>query len=733
MKQLLSQKGQTTVAEVPAPQLERGTILVRVAYSAISVGTEMSGLHTQATPIWKRAIKDPHLLKKAWNHAKREGFSKTKQLVQERSHSIQPLGYSAAGRVIAVAQDVPDFSVGDSVACAGNQCAYHAETIRVPENLAVPIPESVDLAHASTVALGAIALQGVRRLEATMGETFVVVGLGFLGQLIVQMLQAHGCKGIGVDLDSNRLALSRKLGATMCLNPLKDQDVEQVFRITDGVGADGVIVAAATKSDAVISSAFRMCRRKGRVVLVGDVGLNIDRNDMYVKELDFRISTSYGPGRYDERYEEHGFDYPLPYVRWTERRNMSEYLRLLAENRIQIAPLISTIYPLENATEAYGQLKSGTDRSLMILLKPDGNRSTQDDNRAEDHFLSTTIARQVCHVATTSVQIKRINLAVIGPGKFAREVHLPHLQKLSDRFSIQAVVSRSGHVAHHVGKQYKVPVISTDYKSVLANNSIDAVLISTRHHLHAGMVLDALQAGKHVLVEKPLCLTQKELEEIATFFSENEASPALLTGFNRRFSPHIGQIKNRIEERTNPIIVNYVMNAGHIPSDHWVHGPEGGGRNLGEACHIYDLFTSLAQSRVKSIVAHSLAPTTQYYRADDNFVATMTFEDGSVATLTYASLGHRDYPKESMQLFVDGKVFELADYKTLYATGEKTMNRKKTRRGKAAQKGHLEELLAFANCIQNGGEWPIPLWQQIQATEIALEVDEQIKRAATVR
>ncbi|GAB4135653.1 MAG: bi-domain-containing oxidoreductase [Planctomycetaceae bacterium] len=718
MKQVLYRQGRAFVEKVPAPRVEPGSVLVRVDHSAISVGTEMHGIRTSAVPLWKRAIKNPQLIKRAYSFAKNQGMGKTRRLLQEKANAVQPLGYSTSGIILETGEDVREFQPGDRVACAGNQSAYHAEAVCSPLNLTVPVPEEVPLAEASTVALGAIALQGVRRLEPTLGETFVVVGLGFLGQLISQMLRAHGCRAIGVDVDHSRLSLAEQLGMSAGIHPDDELDFQQVIRLTDGVGADGVIIAAATPSNAVISHAFKMCRRKGRVVLVGDVGLDINRGDMYEKELDFRISTSYGPGRYDAKYEEHGIDYPVGYVRWTENRNMAEYLRLLAEKRVQLSPLISATVPVAEAATAYEELRSGKSRPLMILIQyPQAEEADVDETSP---FITYTPTSQ----ETSGL----IGLAIIGPGSFTRETHLPNLQKLADRFQIRTVVARSGHNAATIAKRCGANCATTDFESVLKDRSIDALLIATRHNQHAKMTLQALQAGKHVLVEKPLALTENELAQIEEFYDswtqrEPKSPPMLMTGFNRRFAPVMDRVQQIISRRSNPMIINYTMNAGYIPSDHWVHGPEGGGRNRGEACHIYDLFTALTNSQVTNLSATPIQPTTEHYRRDDNFVVSIAFADGSVANLTYTALGHSDGPKEHMRIFVDGKIIDMTDYHGLNVTGLPGKQDRKSRFGRAAEKGHLQELEAFANVIQQGGEWPIPLWQQVQATEISFAVE----------
>ena len=715
MKQVLIKQGQAVVEDVPAPQVAPGAVLVRVDHSCISVGTEMSGIKSSGLPLWKRAIKQPENVKKVLQMAATQGVGHTRRVVQGQLSAGNTTGYSAAGVVLEVGEGIDDIRPGDRVACAGSQCAYHAEIIRVPHNLAVPVPDGLDFAAASTVTLGAIALQGVRRVQPTLGETFVVIGLGGLGQLTAQILRANGCRVVGTDLDKERIRLAQELGMHMGIYPEEGSDIEHVARLTHGIGADGVIITAATPSHTVVSTAFRMCRKKGRVVLVGDVGLNLNRANFYEKELDFFISTSYGPGRYDNNYEEKGLDYPVAYVRWTENRNMAEYLRLVADGTVKVAPLISATYPMDQAGSAYEALRTGETRPLLVLLsypKPDKDASPV---RAVPNPMAQPAGRN------------RIRIAVVGAGGFAKGMHLPNLQRLSDRYYVQAIMSRSGHNAAATARQFGANYSTTDYQHVIQDPEIDAVLIATRHNLHASMTLEALRAGKHVLVEKPLALTRQELQETEDFYSTlspDSSVPVLLTGFNRRFSRFARRIHELAAGRTNPMILNYRMNAGYISLDHWVHTEEGGGRNIGEACHIYDLFTFLTGSKVVKINAHAIIPSTEYYSRTDNFVASMTFEDGSVATLTYTALGYKDYPKERLEVFLDGKVLVLDDYRRLTVAGIKD----KGIDSKVVDKGQKEELEAFALAIQKGGEWPNPLWQQVQAMEIAFEIEKRFVR-----
>lgn len=717
MKQVLIKKGLAFAVEVPPPQLEAGELLVRVQVSCISIGTEITAVHNSAVPLWKKALAQPEKAMTTIKMAGNLGLQRTWSLIGEKKEAEYPTGYSAAGVVVGVGAGVHDISLGDRVACAGAQYAYHAEVIRVARNLCVTMPQPMDFDSASTVTLGAIALQGIRRTQPTLGETIVVIGLGILGQLTAQMLRVNGCRVIGIDTDRSRVELALSLGLEYGFHP-DDADVQTVARMTYGYGADAVIITAATASDAVVSQSFQMCRKKGRVVLVGDVGLNLNRGDFYTKEIDFLISTSYGPGRYDQRYEEQGLDYPIGYVRWTENRNMQEYLHLVSEGRVQIKPLIGARFPIEQATKAYEAISSDIRPLIALLTYPPIQQ------------VNATLCRQLNIKSTPFLEDGgkdgKIRIALIGAGSFARSSHLPNMQALREHYHLRAVVNRTGPSAKSVGQQFGADYVSTDPQDVLADPNVDAILIATRHHLHGSLALAALQAGKHVLVEKPMTLNRTELVQLQDFFAlsltaRGKTAPLLLTGYNRRFSSHIQRMKQLLERRNAPFIINYRMNAGFIPEDNWVHGPEGGGRNLGEACHIYDLFTYLAGTEVVSVSAHSIKPTNAYYGRNDNFVATLSFADGSVANLVYTALGNKAVSKETADLYVDGKIAVLNDYKSLTVHGAENYSLQT----RFQDKGHMRELEFFAQGIHSG-EWPISWWQQVQTSEIAFSIEEML-------
>jgi predicted dehydrogenase/threonine dehydrogenase-like Zn-dependent dehydrogenase len=618
-----------------------------------------------------------------------------------------PLGYSAAGTVVDCGSDVSFFGIGDRVACAGSGIANHAEFIEVPVNLAVKIPTAVDTAAAATVALGAIAIQGVRRATPALGETVLVVGLGLLGQLTVQLLKSSGCKVIGADLVEQRARIGLSAGMDDAVSPSSENYLAEIQRLTDRYGVDAVIVTAATPDSRVVNDAIRACRRKGRVVIVGDVSLDIDRSELYAREIDLLISTSYGPGRYDAVYELEGHDYPLPYVRWTENRNMESYLDLLAARKVRLERIPTKISSISEASSAYRDIQSGSDPNLLFLL-----------NYPES---TTAISRRI-PIPVTRAHNGRIHTALIGAGSFAQDMHLPNLTRSGSPYSLHTIASRNGTTVRALAERYGAQFVSTDIEEALLNSEIDLVFISTRHHLHATLALRALAAGKHVFVEKPLAMNKDELDALEEFFRAHPDAPILMTGFNRRFSPALARAREILATRRGPAIINYRVNAGFLPSEHWVHGEQGGGRNIGEACHIYDVCNFLIGVHPRHVQAQAIEPSSVQQRRNDNFVAMLGYPDGSVCTVTYSALGHSDYPKEGMEVFFDGKVIKLDDYKSLSVTGLRGKNWTSAR----ADKGHSQELTALANGILTG-IWPISLADQIAATRTSFTVETLLK------
>lgn len=702
MKQVLTSAEGIKVVDVPAPGVSDNTILVRVEHSCISVGTEIAGVKAASEPLYRRALRQPEKVLRAIALLREKGFAATVDRIRSAGSGV-PLGYSAAGTVVACGADVRLFGIGDRVACAGSGIANHAELIEVPVNLAVKIPAAVDTAAAATVALGAIALQGVRRATPALGETALVVGLGILGQLTVQLLKCNGCKVIGADLVEQRAQIGLAAGMDHAANPATENYLADIQHLTGGYGADVVIVTAATPDSRVINDAVRACRRKGRVIIVGDIGLDIDRSELYAREIDLLISTSYGPGRYDAAYELEGRDYPLPYVRWTENRNMEAYLDLLATGKVRLELIPTQINNIDAASSAYRDIQSGGDGKLLFLL-----------NYPES---SATLPRRI-PIPVTRAHNGRIRTALIGAGSFAQGMHLPNLVQAGSAYALHTIASRNGATARALAERYGAAFASTDTDEALINPDIDLVFISTRHHLHATLALKALAAGKHVFVEKPLALNAGELDAIEEFFRTHPDAPLLMTGFNRRFSPALTRAREILAARQGPAMLNYRINAGFLPPEHWVHGEQGGGRNIGEACHIYDVCNFLIGGHPQHIQVQAMAPASAQWRRNDNFVATLGYPDGSVCTVTYTALGHNDYAKERMEVFFDGKVIALDDYKSLNVTGARDRNWT----GTGADKGHAQELTALTNGILTG-IWPISLADQIAATRTSFVVE----------
>lgn len=685
MKQVCLANAQVAVVDVPAPACARGGILVRTSHSLISTGTEMSTTGGGGgESLIVKAIKNPHLVRKVIERMGTAGVRQTVDLVRSRVQSSLALGYSAAGEVVEVGEDIVEFRAGDRVACAGAGYANHAEYNFVPVNLAVKVPDGVPLAEAAFATLGAIALQGVRRLNPTLGEQVVVVGLGLIGQITAQLLRLSGCQVFGVDLLPSRVALAKSLGMDEGLRPGETDPHAAIQAWTAGRGADGVIVCATGGDFALLNRSFDFCRRKGRVVLVGDVPIRIAREKIYKKELDFLISCSYGPGRYDKAYEELGIDYPLAYVRWTEGRNLEEVVRLMAAGTLKVGPLIGRMFPVEQAVDAYQWLQSD-ERPIAVLL---------------DYGLEGAAkapAARAIQVRPSSSTSGRVRLGVIGAGGFFRAVHLPLLVK-HEGFEIKTIASRTGLPLRDLAVRHNVPSVTTDNDEVLNDPDIDAVLVATRHDLHASLALRALAAGKHVFVEKPLALTSAECEQIVD--AVRESGLLLTVGFNRRFSPHAARAKSLLQNR-EPKTILYRVNAGALPDEHWLRDPvEGGGRLIGEGVHFFDFMRWLAgadpvELRAGSAMANGTSDP-------DNVAVSVTYADGSLGVLLYVSTGHSALGKERVEVFTAGRSLVLDDYRALDVHGGPGAG---THKSRVIEKGHKEILDNFYKAIR-GEETP---------------------------
>lgn len=712
MFQAIIKKGKVFAEEIPAPMVSKGSLLIKVVNSCISVGTEISIVQGSGDSIIKKALAQPDKVKKVLNMAISEGIATVYAKVKDKINGGYPTGYSISGIVIAVGEGVQGFEVGDAVAAAGAGIANHAEYVDVPVNLVMKMPKGMNFKYASTVTLGAIAMQGVRRADLKLGEFGVVVGAGILGLLSVQILKLSGVRVAVTDIDNIRLDVAKELGAELTFNPVKDNVVDAVNNWSNGYGADAVIFAAATSSSAPLSQSFQMCRKKGKVILVGVAGIQINRDDIYTKELDFLMSTSYGPGRYDKNYEEKGFDYPYAYIRWTENRNMTEYLRLVHAGQIKLDKLINAIYPIERAMEAFESLQKSNSKPLMVLL----DYGKPDIAKTEEYLYHD----KKIYINTKPVNKELINIALVGAGGFATGMHLPNIKKLSNKYRLYVVMNRTGLKAKIVAEQYDAAYATSNYEDILNDKNIDLVFICTRHDSHAELTLKALRAGKNVFVEKPLSVTQEGLNKIKKFYENGtENKPVLFVGFNRRFSKYIREIKKHTDTRINPLFVKYRMNAGYIPLDNWVH--EDGGRIIGEACHVIDLITSMTCSRIESISVESINPKTEKYSTSDNKAILLKFSDGSVASIDYFAIGNKDLGKEFMEVHFDGKTIVMDDYKRLKGYGIK-INEIKTG---FSSKGQLEELEILYETLKDyKKEWPIQLWDIIQTTEATFAIEE---------
>ncbi len=511
---------------------------------------------------------------------------------------------------------------------------------------------------------------------------------------------------IGIDLDPRRIELAKSFGLELGLNGGEEDAVTAVHHLSGGQGADSVIITAASASDAIVQQAMELCRRKGRVVVVGAIGLGLKRSPFYEKEIDFLMSTSYGPGRYDSAYELDGQDYPYAYVRWTENRNMQAYLQLLADGKLNIKALIEGKYPLDEAPQAYAELQGADNKPLGLLL----TYQTKAESAATHKLESKVMLRPAAKTG-------RVGVAVVGAGSFAQGMHLPNLRQLKDKFHLRVVMNATGNHAKAVGRQFNAEYITTDYDDVLIDPNVDMVLICTRHHLHARQAIAAARAGKAILLEKPMALNKIELDELVSVLKETGVP--FMVGFNRRFSPYLEEARRQTAKRINPLFIRYRMNAGYIPLSHWVHGPQGGGRIIGEACHIVDLCTSLTGTAIKSVSAGRLTPKTESVSARDNVSATLTYEDGSVAVIDYVAVGSKQFPKENLEIHFDEKTIVIDDYKSIQGYGVKV----KSLGGLTSDKGHLQELVAFQQALQ-AGKSPIPLWDLIQTTETTFKIEE---------
>lgn len=665
MKQVVLRGGKTQVVDVPEPAPASGSVLVASAASAISSGTERSVVASGSGSLAARAIRNPALVAETLRHAREHGVRETIGLVRGAAAQDSPLGYSSAGTVLDTG-GVAEFHVGQRVACAGAGRANHAEVASVPGNLVCAVPEGVSLRDASFAAIGAIAIQGVRRAQVSLGERVVVVGLGLVGLITVQALRAAGCRVAGIEPVEQRRALGAELGAELSLSP--DEAADALGAWTQGAGADAVVITASSSDDQVVNDAVRLLRRKGRVVPVGDVGLGLDREPLYEREADVLISTSYGPGRYDPSYEEAGLDYPLPYVRWTAGRNMEEFLRLLSDGLVRLDPLVELELPVERAAEAYEALRGKAPPLAAVLTYP--------ELRAAEAPVSRMSA------PSSPARDSELRVALVGAGGFVRSTHVPNLQRAGG-VRITTVVSRGGSSASALARSLDGARSSTDWREAIDAPDVDLVVVATRHDTHAEIAAAALRAGKAVFVEKPLGLTREEIDEVWAAGAENDR---LAIGFNRPFAELARRLEQEARSSPGPTQLVYRISSP-LPAEHWLNDPrEGGGRILGEACHMFDFANWLCGTPERVLAAAVPAPAR--VGSPESASITIQYADGSVATIHYSGLGPASMPKERIELMRGGRSWVLDDFRSLTsfgADGERT----ESSRG---DKGH-EELL----------------------------------------
>lgn len=696
MKQLLQdlKNGEILLEEIPLPNCGANEVLIKSERTLISPGTERMLLEFGRSSYIQKARQQPDKVKMVLDKIKTDGLMPTLETVFAKLGEPMPLGYCNAGTVIEVGSNLTDFKVGDRVVSNG----AHSEVVAVGKNLVAKIPDGVSFEQASFTVIASIALQGIRLFQPTLGEKVVVIGLGLIGQITLEFLKANGCEAIGVDIDQGKVELARSNGF-IALNPANGEDpISFVANSTDEIGVDGVIITAATKSNGPIEQAAQITRRKGRIVAVGAIGMDIPRPPFYEKEIAFHISSSYGPGRYDSKYEDEGIDYPIGYVRWTENRNFQAILQLLSNGSLNFNYLITHRYKFLEAPKAYNEVLNNRD-SLGVILEYENIKDIAVDKRVNllSSFTSTS---------------SEVGIGVIGAGNFTKLIVLPILKDSSAK--LVGVSSSKGLSSSIAAKKFGFEYSTTDYTELLKDDKINTIFITTRHNNHASLVIESLEAGKNVFVEKPLAIDLKQLADVlkcCNKLTSEDRMPKLMVGFNRRFSPFVKDIFSKVKGRSNGLAINMTINSGALPKDLWVHDEKiGGGRIIGEGCHFIDTMSYLSNSEVKSIYSVALNSDKELAIKNDNVILNLKFKDGSIGTLSYLSNGNKSYPKEQMSLFCEGKVFNLDNYKKVNAFGSSGMKKW------SQDKGHKDEMIGFVENIKSSKENLISLESLVNTT-----------------
>jgi predicted dehydrogenase/threonine dehydrogenase-like Zn-dependent dehydrogenase len=713
MKQLLQslKNGSTEIAEIPCPTVQPGQVLIRSTRTLVSAGTERMLVEFGKAGWIDKARQQPDKVHMVIDKLKTDGLMPTIEAVFSKLDQPLPLGYCNVGVVIDIGSGVSGFSVGDRVISNGK----HAEIVSIPVNLCAKVPDDVPDDEAAFTVIGAIGLEGIRLVKPTLGENIVVTGLGLIGLATAQLLRAHGCRVLGIDFDKNRLKLARQTGVDVVELEQGADPVAAAQRFSRGYGVDAVIITASTKSSEPVHQAARMCRKRGRIVLVGVTGLELSRADFYEKELTFQVSCSYGPGRYDPNYEEKGYDYPIGFVRWTEQRNFEAVLDMMGDGRINVKPLISHRYSISEAEKAY-ELVGGSEPSLGILLEYPGMEVT-----AASRTVKLTSPQDV----NQREEGNRASVSFLGAGNYASAVLIKAFNETGAR--MRSVASSTGVSGLHAGRKFGFEETTTDTERLFADQETNCVVIATRHNSHAGFVLKALEAGLHIFVEKPLCLTLDELGQIENKILELNAQasapPLLMVGFNRRFAPHVQKMKNLLAGISEPKALVMTVNAGVIPAEHWTQDREiGGGRVVGEACHFIDLLRFLVGAPIAGWQSSIMdCPT------DDTLSIQLSFADGSVGTVHYFANGSKSFPKEQLEVFTSGRVLKLNNFNTLRGFGWPGFRKMNLWR---QNKGQKECAAAFVQAVERGLPAPISLEELIEVSRVSIQVEERIARGS---
>jgi len=700
--------GKTSLIEVPVPSLQKGQVLIRTRCTLISAGTERMLVDFGRASMIDKARQQPDKVKIILDKVRTDGLMAAIGAVRTKLDQPLALGYCNVGTVIEAGEGVTQFRPGDRVVSNGS----HAGVVSVPKNLCARIPDNVEDESAVFTVLGAIGLQGLRLAQPTLGETVVVTGLGLIGLMTVQILRAHGCRVMGIDYDPQRLELARKFGAHAVDSSANEDIVLEAMDYSRGRGVDAVIITASTESSEPVSQAAKMCRKRGRLVLVGVTGLKLSRQDFYEKEITFQVSCSYGPGRYDASYEQKGQDYPVGFVRWTEQRNFEAVLDLMASNALNVGPLITHRFPIERAGAAYSVLISG-EPSLGIMLQYPEAGPNEETN-------SCTVV--VDGTKSFGLAAKPV-VGCIGAGNYGGRVLIPALAKAGAE--LHTIATTNGLNAVHYGKKFGFTKASTSTAELFAQKEINTLFIATRHDSHARLASEALRSGRHVYVEKPLALNREQLAEVETAYAESAArgaAPILLVGFNRRFSPHVQRMRDMLRGTQGSKSLSMLMNAGAIPPDHWTQDSQvGGGRILGEACHFIDLARFLVGARIVDGSARAMRGVGGVASSLDTAQISLEFEDGSIAAIQYYANGHRSFPKERVEVFASGRIVQLENFRVLHGFGFPGFRGFRTWR---QDKGHTACVQAFLGAVESGGPSPIPANEIFEVSRVAIEVAE---------